>query len=501
MKVTIYSAATYDWFGVLTNHILMANSALGWGVNGAGTSAFATGYLALDGAGFEAEGGYLFGGTVHNGMVDHPDAVSLYFDFTLAKSERFAIDLFAAALPGTIDAMDPVALASVWPILAEVVNKKLKVIGSDEGDMIYALSVGTKQNIYRAGDGDDTVVVDPTSKRMDIDGGNGIDWIEISDEEGSKVDLKKGTAKGKTEGKTITATGFENIEGTDGSDVLKGSDFANTINGNGGFDYIKGRGGNDTINGGAGNDQVDGGAGEDTIDGGADRDTIISGSDKANDTITGGTEADDFVFEAEGKRGHFDNDTITDFAAEDTLYVGIDRKSKFRKKDISLEQDGDGDAVIKLGDKAQIKLEGVDLNTLLTDRDFTIKTGAGIIQGKLGTAPDNQGSKFNDVLYGGVEMWGEKGSDTLTLGATTTTMIGGSGADTFDLTKISGSTAASRSITDYQAGEAIKVSGADYIGLNRNPSGDIVLLFNGGKTMVLDNTDAMAFTDLNVLEL
>jgi len=62
-----------------------------------------------------------------------------------------------------------------------------------------------------------------------------------------------------------TLSGFENVTGSAGSDVIIGSSGANSISGAAGLDYIDGGAGNDTINAGTGADYVIGGAGTDTI--------------------------------------------------------------------------------------------------------------------------------------------------------------------------------------------------------------------------------------------
>ncbi len=81
--------------------------------------------------------------------------------------------------------------------------------------------------------------------------------------------------------------GNDYIEGEDGNDLLKG---------NGNNDTIYGGYGEDTIGGGGGNDTIEGGAGSDKINGGSGEDVIAFGDDDA-DTLDGGRNADEFVFE------------------------------------------------------------------------------------------------------------------------------------------------------------------------------------------------------------
>ncbi|MBC6438806.1 MAG: hypothetical protein GDA52_11940, partial [Rhodobacteraceae bacterium] len=82
------------------------------------------------------------------------------------------------------------------------------------------------------------------------------------------------------------------IEGTNGNDVLTGTDGMDSIQGNAGDDSIVGGQRNDTLAGGAGNDTLDGGQGLDILTGGAGADVFVFG----NDTITDFEEGTDFIY-------------------------------------------------------------------------------------------------------------------------------------------------------------------------------------------------------------
>jgi Ca2+-binding RTX toxin-like protein len=100
---------------------------------------------------------------------------------------------------------------------------------------------------------------------------------------------------------TFTVTNFDDVIGTNQSDVITGDGQANILSGNAG---------NDSINGGLGNDSLTGGLGSDTLNGGS-----------GIDTLTGNTDADTFVFRF-GQSTISDStlpDRITDFA------IGTDR--------------------------------------------------------------------------------------------------------------------------------------------------------------------------------
>lgn len=100
---------------------------------------------------------------------------------------------------------------------------------------------------------------------------------------------------------TFTATNFDDVIGTNQSDVITGDNQRNILSGNGG---------NDSINGGLNNDSLSGGLGNDTLNGGS-----------GVDTLTGNGDADTFVFQ-------FGQSTISDLTLPDQITdfaIGTDR--------------------------------------------------------------------------------------------------------------------------------------------------------------------------------
>jgi Ca2+-binding RTX toxin-like protein len=91
---------------------------------------------------------------------------------------------------------------------------------------------------------------------------------------------------------TFTVTNFDDVIGTNQSDVITGDGQANILSGNAG---------NDSINGGLGNDSLTGGFGKDTLNGGS-----------GVDTLTGNTDEDTFVFQ-------FGQSTISDLTLPDQI--------------------------------------------------------------------------------------------------------------------------------------------------------------------------------------
>jgi Ca2+-binding RTX toxin-like protein len=106
-----------------------------------------------------------------------------------------------------------------------------------------------------------------------IDGGSGTDLLDYSAYTTAvTVNLGAGTATG-----TGGVSGFEDIAGGDGNDLLAGNAAANDISGGNGDDIILGLAGNDTLDGNAGMDIVAGGSGADTVHGNNGDDILVGG--------------------------------------------------------------------------------------------------------------------------------------------------------------------------------------------------------------------------------
>lgn len=145
-------------------------------------------------------------------------------------------------------------------------------------------------------------VINGTNGSDNIQGTNGPDLIFAMD--GSdKVTGNSGAdciVGGDGSDKLIGNNGDDVILGGAGSDSIEGNHGEDNLYGQGGSDSLKG--GNDTDNlwGGADSDSLRGENGEDTLDGGDGSDSLRGGA--ANDTLTGG----DGVDSANGESGNQD---------------------------------------------------------------------------------------------------------------------------------------------------------------------------------------------------
>jgi Ca2+-binding RTX toxin-like protein len=261
-------------------------------------------------------------------------------------------------------------------------------ISAATGDSI----VSTASRFFMHPPGDDTVITGAgndyifTDKGNDIvDGGAGIDTLEISDERSESAmnvsyqSISSGTAIGGTSHNIA----FQNIEklslytgsGNDNIDVSATTDGSNIGSG----------AGNDTILGGTGNDTIGAGIGNDTVDGN-------TGIDKLSISEYSGTAiAINYVNAA-------NNGTVTGINGYNTVFQSIE----------AFQIDvGAGDDVIKVS--AAIG-------------DGYIRSGAGNDLIESGSGNDSlDGSAGNDTIISG------DGNDTVTGGAGDDTIIGGVG--------------------------------------------------------------------------
>ncbi|NCD34104.1 MAG: calcium-binding protein [Spartobacteria bacterium] len=136
-----------------------------------------------------------------------------------------------------------------------------------------------------AGLGDDSLHVGGENAMVRIDGGDGIDVLDVGD-------LIAGTA---TWAELCGGTGMDVLFGSAGHDVMYGDDGIDALYGFGGNDQLYGGPGGDLLVGGAGNDFLSGDDGDDTLQGGAQNDQLRGGmgddllyAGSGQDSLTGG---------------------------------------------------------------------------------------------------------------------------------------------------------------------------------------------------------------------
>lgn len=156
--------------------------------------------------------------------------------------------------------------------------------------------------------------------------------------------------------------GNDTLVGDDGNDLLRGDGDDDALYGGAGQDTLQGGTGNDAMFGGNGNDLLQGGAGNDSLDGGTGNDTLQGGA--GSDTLTGGDGADLFGFERAGGADRitdFDR-TLVDGKTLDQLDVSDLRTQggdPVKWRDVTVSDDGNGNAVLTFPEGETIVLEGV----------------------------------------------------------------------------------------------------------------------------------------------
>jgi Ca2+-binding RTX toxin-like protein len=238
---------------------------------------------------------------------------------------------------------------------------------------------GTGADQLFGGDGRDMFIVTGQDGNDTIDGGEGGNDFDIllfdksdpgpqgvrvtftGDEQGT-YSLGPGLASG-------SFSGIEGVAGTHLNDMIDAS--ASTRNqeiwATSGDDTVIGGSGDDLIDGAEGDDSLVGGAGSDTLTGEDGNDTLEGGA--GDDALSGGAGADTFVLTLAG--GHdrisdFDM-TLVDGQTIDRLDVSDLRTAKgepLRWRDITVSDDGQGNAVLTFPQGESVVLEGVSPNDI-----------------------------------------------------------------------------------------------------------------------------------------
>ena len=162
----------------------------------------------------------------------------------------------------------------------------------------------------------------------------------------------------------MTGGGVGNdLSGAAGTDTLIGANGGDAVYGNAGVDEVYGNQGEDLVFGGQGDDLVFGGQGDDLIYGNEGDDQIYGNA--GTDTLIGGAGQDTFAFFGNG------TDTVQDFETGDTIGIqsNVNGTGVEAFEDLEISDVG-GNAVIDLGDGANVTVEGVAPSDL-TAGDFS----------------------------------------------------------------------------------------------------------------------------------
>lgn len=399
------------------------------------------------------------------------------------------------------------------------------IAGNDAANII-AGSGG--ENTILGGGGNDTIISGIAASTAEfaesLDGGDGRDTIDYHPEStGRTIDLLAGTA---TTGAVVdTILGFEDVIGSNSSDLIRGSTIGNVLDGGSGNDTILGLAGNDTIIGAAGTDSLDGGTGTDTVDysfasGDAAGGTIDLGAGSA--TIGGITET---ILNFENANGSQRADLITGkngsnrlsgFGGRDTL-VGLDGDDTLNggAANDSLVG-GQGNDTYILTDTLDSLSEqaGQGVDTVQCSASYTLGANLENLALSGAAAINGTGNGAGNVLTGNAAantLSGLGGADTLVGGGGADTLIGGIGADRFDFNAISDSASDARDVIQgfdapgAAAGDRIDLADVfggtlSFIGsAGFSAAGQVRVIAEGTNTRVLVNTGGMLVADMDIL--
>ncbi|WP_424630078.1 cadherin-like domain-containing protein [Bradyrhizobium sp. SYSU BS000235] len=240
--------------------------------------------------------------------------------------------------------------------------------------------------------------------------------------------------------------GDDNIDAKQGNDAIRGGDGDDHIVAGAGNDIVHGEAGNDVVFVGIGNDIVFGGSGGDRLYGERGNDVIYGES--GDDFISGG-EDDDILFAGAGDdavQGDEGHDTLIGDDGDDVLRGGAGRDKLFADsgddvafgdQDDDVISDGHGqdevhggegnDHVVAAADAAADRYSGgggddtLDYSSAILN--IVVDVGMGAAEGlDIG----------RDLIDGFEKIIGGHGDDRLIAGATSISMTGGDGDDTFE---------------------------------------------------------------------
>lgn len=141
----------------------------------------------------------------------------------------------------------------------------------------------TAMQSWIGGTGNDTVkFANGAAMSGSLTGGGGTDTLNYSAYlTGVRVDLATGAATGAAGG----ISGFANVIGGWGNDILIGDSSANVLTAGQGNSVLVGNGGNDTLIAGSGRDILIGGSGTSSLTGGAGQDILIGGATSYDNNV------------------------------------------------------------------------------------------------------------------------------------------------------------------------------------------------------------------------
>ncbi|SFM76747.1 beta strand repeat-containing protein [Shimia aestuarii] len=325
-------------------------------------------------------------------------------------------------------------------------------INGHDGNDVISGDFGTQQ--LNGDAGNDTFINGNGQFIDNINGGTGIDGVDISAETSNAVNANLQTGSWTGLGGTRDLISIENFTGTQVNDTITGSGSANLLDGGAGNDSLLGGGGVDTLLGGDGNDTLNGGVFEDSLNGGSGNDLFLFTGGDFIDNVNGGTGTDTIDFSGytfNFLTANLGAGTMTvGGGAGTTSVLGVENVIGTANNDIITGSTAAnnlngaaGDDTIKGGDGNDTLIGGFGNDALFGgagDDRLDASAGADTLNGGIGndTLIGRLGNDTligldgNDALFGAEDddsLVGGNGADTLNGNSGNDTVIGGNGDD------------------------------------------------------------------------
>ena len=305
---------------------------------------------------------------------------------------------------------------------------------------------GTGADTLDGGAGNDSITGGTGSDRIILSNGFGTDNIDGSEDAGN-ADVDVIDASGLTTDTTVTlsASDAENGTLTTGANTATFDNIETVILGSGN-DSVTGSSGADSITAGAGSDTVNMGAGNDTVDLGAggpdgDADVVVLQDGFGDDVVSG------FDAPTANPDGTFNGIDTLDVTALYDLPLGDPDRTPVLTNDVTVTDDGAGNAVLTFPNGETITLVGIDpteannpfyLNAIgipLPDGTVSGTAGNDTIDNSYFGDPDGDIVDSNDAILAGHAdnddlIEAGSGNDTVYAGSGNDTVYGGTGDDT-----------------------------------------------------------------------
>ena len=283
---------------------------------------------------------------------------------------------------------------------------EMRTDGTENGEVINGITIGSQKDEIYAGGGDDIVFGDAGDDTLYGQGGN------------------------------------DTIHGGLGNDYIDSGDGDNTVYGDEGNDTILGGGGHDVLNGGAGDDEIQGGGGNDLIHAGTGNDSIRGGSGYDVLILPGGVAPGDVTFTRDYGVNFSGTSMLMSLPGNNSIVI----EGQFRAGNSAVGGDP-GIEEIRFSDGTVIDPNALTYEVHGTPGDDDIE---GVVQGGgfneviygYGGNDFIDGWHGDDIIYGGDgddELWGrggdsilygEAGNDLLKGIAGSNILDGGAGDDT-----------------------------------------------------------------------